>query len=179
VRTITAAGTDPVHTGKMRPSPAAALVAALLGAFGCEHVDRSAPAGPTQAALEILIAPDPLRILWVCPPADVNCYGTLDAIVTIAETAGVGGRLDSIEFVARDTVLGVAVGTLRLTSPDIQARAGTDRLAPMGRLAVRPVIEGYPVRAGVPRPTLEAEVVVQLTDDQGHVVRQTRRAPIT
>jgi hypothetical protein len=166
-----------MHTAIMKMPMAALLLAGLL-VPGC-HIDRSGPAGPSQAALDISVAPDPLRILWVCPPADVNCYGTLDAVVTIAETAGVGGRLESIEFVVRDTVLGQPVGTLRLSAAEIQARAGTDRLQPMGRLAVRPIIEGYPVRANLPRPSLAADVDVRMTDDKGNAVQQTRRFPIT
>ena len=155
-------------------------VLALLGAAACDFLDSTEePETPARAALEITIAPDPLRVLWVCPPGDPRCYGTLDAVVTIEETAGVGGRLDSIEFVARERVSGTAIGTLRLTSADIQARTGTDRLAPHGRLGVRPVVEGYPVPAGAPRPLLDADVAVQMTDDQGNVVQQSRRVPIT
>jgi hypothetical protein len=156
-----------------------AVLLGLAGAAACEHVDRTGPAGPTEAALDILIAPDPLRALWVCPPGDTNCYGSLDATVTITETAGVGGRLDAIEFVLRDRVLGVTVGTLSLSSADIAARAGSDRLQPMGRVAVRPIIEGYPVPANVPRPQLEAQVAAQLTDDRGNVVRHARTVPVT
>jgi hypothetical protein len=179
VRTITAAGTSRVQTGRMRTRVWTAAVT-LLAAAACQHVNHSEqPAAPTRAALEIAIAPDPLRILWVCPPGDPSCYGTLDAVVTIVETAGVGGRLDSIEFVARERTSGAAIGTLRLSSAEIQARAGTDRLGPMGRVAVRPIIEGYPVSAAVPRPQLDADVAVQLTDDQGNVVQQSRRVPIT
>jgi hypothetical protein len=161
-------------------SHAALAVLALLAAGpACQHIDRTTPTGPTEAAIDIAIAPEPLRILWVCPPGDTNCYGTLDAVVTISETAGIGGRLGSIDFVARDTTLNVAVGTLHLGSAEIQARAGSDRLGPMGRLAVRPVIEGYPVRAGAPRPALAAQVTVQMTDDRGNQVQQSKTVPIT
>jgi hypothetical protein len=155
------------------------LVLGLLGAAACQHVDRSGPAGPTQAALDIQVAPDPLRALWVCPPGDARCYGSLDATVTIIETAGLGGRLDAIEFVLRDRVAGVAVGTLNLTPADIASRAGSDRLQAMGRLAVRPIIEGYPVPADMPRPQLEVQVAAQLTDDRGNVVRHARTVPVT
>lgn len=155
------------------------MAAGLAVGGACERVDRSGPVGPSQAALEITIVPDPLRILWVCPAGDVNCYGSLDPTVTIAETAGIGGVLDSVEFIARDPVLGVPLTTLRLTAADLQARAGTNRLPPMGRFAVRPIIEGYPVPSRLPRPTLEAEVVVQMTDDRGNAIRQTKRVPVS
>ena len=62
---------------------------------GCEYFqkDPTTPTpspSPTTAALDITVAPDPLKILWVCPTADTYCYGSLDSTVTISEVGGVG-----------------------------------------------------------------------------------------
>lgn len=160
----------------------ALIVAAGLSA--CEFFQKSptAPAAsprPTTAALDIAITPDPLKILWVCPLVDTNCYGSLDSTITISETAGVGGLVDSVDFVARDSVLGVQLTQLHLSATDIKAKVGTNRIEPLGKLAVRPIIEGYPVPAKSPRPTLVIDVAVQMTDDKGNVVKKTRSAPVT
>jgi hypothetical protein len=159
------------------------IVAAAVAAAGCEFLDkgtdpRPSPS-PTTAVLDIAIAPDPLKILWVCPAVDTNCYGSLDSTVTVSETAGVGGRLDSVEFTVRDSVLGVQLTQLRLTSDEIRTRAGTNRLEANGKLAVRPIVEGYPVRNNIPRPTVNVDVAVQMTDDKGNVVSKTKRVPVS
>jgi hypothetical protein len=162
-----------------------ALVVAIAGLVpGCQYFDKTptAPApspSPTSAALAIAIAPDPLRILWVCPVVDTNCYGSLDSTVTISETAGVGGRVDSVDFVVRDAVLGIALTQLSLSSDEIKTRAGTNRLEPMGKLAVRPIVEGYPLPKTTPRPQIAIDVSVQVTDDKGNVVKQTKRVPVS
>jgi hypothetical protein len=157
------------------------LLAAALPA--CEYFDKGpTPATspiPGAAALSITVAPDPLKVLWVCPPSDTYCYGSLDSTVTVAETAGVGGRVDSVDFTARDSLLGIELTTLHLSSEDIKTKAGTNRIEAMGKLAVRPIVEGYPVRNNIPRPSLNVDVSVQVTDDKGNVVKQTKRVPVT
>jgi hypothetical protein len=158
----------------------AVAVAALLGlAPGCEYVSKTTPPAPAGAEIAIAVAPDPLRVLWVCPPSDINyCYGSMDSTVTVSETAGVGARMDSVDFVVRDSVLGVDLTKLHLGSADIKAKAGTDRLEPLGRLAVRPIIEGYQVPSKQPRPKITIDITVQVTDDKGNVVKQTKRVPV-
>ena len=160
---------------------AAVAIAAALPA--CEYFDK----GPTTpaaspsagtAALSIAVAPDPLKILWVCPIADTYCYGSLDSTVTVTETAGVGGRVDNVDFTVRDALLGIELTTLHLSSEDIKAKAGTNRIEAMGKLAVRPIVEGYPVKKDIPRPSLNIDISVQVTDDKGNVVKQTKRVPV-
>jgi hypothetical protein len=160
---------------------AAAALAIALPA--CEYFDKSpttpAPSpSPATAALTITVAPDPLRILWVCPIADTYCFGSLDSTVTVTETAGVGGRVDNVDFTVRDSVLGIELTTLHLSSADITAKAGTNRIEPLGKLAVRPIVEGYPVSKSVPRPSINIDISVQVTDDKNNVVRQTKRVPV-
>jgi len=165
----------------------AILVPALalgLVSSGCEYFkkDPTTPTpspSPTSAALDIAVAPDPLKVLWVCPVSDTYCYGSLDSTVTISETGGVGGRVDSVDFTARDATLGVSLTTLHLSSDDIKAKAGTNRIEAGGKLAVRPIIEGYPVKANIPRPSISIDISVQVTDDKGNVVSKTKRVPVT
>ena len=168
---------------KSRSGLMRAVLVAALALPACEYFknDPSPTASPSPgtAALDIAVAPDPLKILWVCPASDTNCYGSLDSTVTVSETAGVGARVDSVDFTARDSVLGVALTQLHLSGDDIKAKAGTNRLEPMGKLAVRPIIEGYPVRASLPRPSINIDVSVQVTDDKGNVVTRTKRVPVT
>jgi hypothetical protein len=160
-------------------------LAMMSAAFpACEYFEKSpgspaASPSPTTAVLEITVAPDPLKILWVCPLVDTNCYGSLDSTVTITEKGGVGGRVDGVDFTARDAVLGIALTTLHLSSDDIRAKAGTNRIEALGKLAVRPIVEGYPVKNNIPRPRLDIDVTVELTDDKGNVVKQTKRVPVT
>ncbi len=160
--------------------PAAVALAALAG---CEYFDKTSNPTPSPspgtAALALTVAPDPLRVLWVCPPADTNCYGSLDATVTITETAGVGGRVDSVDFVVKDAILGLTLTSLHLSGADIKDKGGTDRIDPLGKLSVRPIVEGYPWPASRPRPQIAIDVTVQLTDDNGHAVTATKRVPVT
>ncbi|HET6897885.1 MAG TPA: hypothetical protein VFK70_06045 [Vicinamibacteria bacterium] len=150
---------------------------------GCEYFDKSptnpAPSpSPTTAALSITVAPDPLKILWVCPIADTYCFGSLDSTVTVNETAGVGGRVDNVDFVVRDSLLGLELTKLQLSSEDIKTKAGTNRIEPMGKLSVRPIVEGYPVKKDIPRPSLNIDITVQVTDDKNNVVKTTKRVPV-
>jgi hypothetical protein len=167
-----------------RRSSFLAAAALALALPACEYFDKGpttpAPSpSPTTAKLDIAVAPDPLKILWACPVSDTYCYGSLDSTVTVSETAGVGGRVDSVDFIARDSVLGIELTTLHLSSDDIKAKAGTNRIEASGKLAVRPIIEGYPWKKDVPRPSINIDVAVQVTDDKGNVVKQTKRVPVS
>ena len=161
---------------------AAVAMAAALPA--CEYFEKGpttpAPSpSPGTAALTITVAPDPLRILWVCPVGDTYCYGSLDSTVTVTETAGVGGRVDDVDFIVRDAVLGLELTKIHLSSADVQAKAGTNRIEAMGKLAVRPIVEGYPLKKDIPRPSINIDISVQLTDDKNNVVKTTKRVPVS
>ena len=160
-----------------------AAVGLAIALPACEYFDKGpttpAPSpSPGTAALSIAVSPDPLKILWVCPIADTYCFGSLDSTVTVTETAGVGGRVDNVDFTVRDSVLGIELTTLHLSSEDIKAKAGTNRIEPMGKLAVRPIVEGYPVKKDIPRPSLNIDISVQVTDDKNNVVKSTKRVPV-
>jgi hypothetical protein len=175
---------SPSRNRRSRVLLLAGAAAAVLALPACEYLKKdpttpTASPSPAAAALAIGVAPDPLKILWVCPVSDTYCYGSLDSTVTVTETAGVGARLDNVDFTVRDSVLGIALTTLHLSGADVRAKAGTDRIDAMGKLAVRPIVEGYPVRNNVPRPSIVIDIAVQATDDLGHVVSQTKRVPVT
>jgi hypothetical protein len=160
-----------------------AAVAIAIALPACEYFDKGpttpAPSpSPGTAALSIAVAPDPLKILWVCPVSDTYCYGSLDSTVTVTETAGVGGRVDNVDFTVRDALLGIELTTLHLSSEDIKTKAGTNRIEAMGKLAVRPIVEGYPVKKNLPRPSLNIDISVQVTDDKNNVVKTTKRVPV-
>ena len=160
-----------------------AAVAIAMALPACEYFDKgpttpAASPSPGTAALSITVAPDPLKILWVCPIADTYCFGSLDSTVTVSETAGVGGRVDNVDFVVRDSVLGVELTKIQLSSDEIKAKAGTNRIEPLGKLSVRPIIEGYPVKKDIPRPSLNIDITVQVTDDKQNVVKATKRVPV-
>jgi hypothetical protein len=161
-----------------------AAVAIAMALPACEYFERgpttpAASPSPGTAALTITVAPDPLKILWVCPIADTYCFGSLDSTVTVTETAGIGGRVDNVDFTVRDAVLGIELTTLHLSSEDIKTKAGTNRIEPMGKLAVRPIVEGYPVKNNIPRPSLNIDISVQVTDDKNNVVKTTKRVPVS
>jgi hypothetical protein len=160
-----------------------AAVAIAMALPACEYFDKgpttpAASPSPATAALTITVSPDPLKILWVCPIADTYCFGSLDSTVTVTETAGVGGRVDNVDFTVRDALLGIELTTLHLSSEDIKAKAGSNRIEPMGKLAVRPIVEGYPVKKEIPRPSLNIDISVQVTDDKNNVVKSTKRVPV-
>jgi hypothetical protein len=158
-------------------------IAIAIALPACEYFNKGpttpAPSpSPGTAALSISVAPDPLKVLWVCPIADTYCFGSLDSTVTVTETAGVGGRVDDVDFIVRDSVLGVELTKIHLSSDEVKAKAGTNRIEAMGKLAVRPIIEGYPLKKDIPRPSLNIDISVQLTDDKNNVVKTTKRVPV-
>lgn len=160
-----------------------AAVAVAIALPACEYFEKGptnpAPSpSPGTAALSISVAPDPLKVLWVCPVGDTYCYGSLDSTVTVTETAGVGGRVDDVDFIVRDSVLGLELTKIHLSSAEVQAKAGTNRIEAMGKLAVRPIIEGYPLKKDIPRPSLNIDITVQVTDDKNNVVKSTKRVPV-
>lgn len=156
-------------------------LAGLVLSAGCTFDSPVAPRTPTSsgAALEIVVSPDPLRILWACPTGQAFCFGSLDSILTLNETAGVGIRLDKLDMVARESLTSALVGELHFTGADITSRAGSNRVEARSSLAVRPVVQGWAYPSSLPKPTLNVDITVEGTDDRGNAVRQTKRVPVT
>lgn len=153
----------------------AIIAAAAL--TGC-HINYVDPVQPTLAVITLTVAPDPLRLLVTCPPGDTNCFGSLDATLTIAESGGLGGRVEYVDVTVYNVIFARNDSQIRLGSAYLQANAGTDRIAANGHLALRPVIQGYPFPVGQ-QPQLEFVIAVRFIDDRNNVVETNRRIPLT
>jgi hypothetical protein len=146
-------------------------MALLLAGVACDIVNPTKP----SAAITITVDPNPVVIRVAClasvPPPEF-CLASLDPTITVAETGGVGGRLEAIDLVVRNSATGAEEGRVALDAAWIRAQAGTDRLEPRGRVAFRPVVAGYRVRNGVV-PALVFTIAVRFVDDNGNVINQS------
>ena len=154
----------------------ALAIIALAALTGC-RVHYQDPVQPTLAVITVTVAPDPLRLLVTCPAGNTNCFGSLDATVTIAESGGLGGRVDYVDVTVYNVILARNDSQVRLGSDWLRGQAGTDRIEANGRLALRPVIQGYPFPVGH-QPQLEFVLAVRFIDDRGNVVETNRRIPL-
>ena len=157
--------------------PAFFLVLAVAVA-GC-HVHYEDPPQVDASVVTLNVAPDPLRLLVACPPGNTNCFGSLDATVTVAESAGLGGKIEFVDVILYNVTAAKNDSFVRLGSDWLRQQAGTDRVEANGRLALRPVIEGYPFPANQPRPQLEIRLGVRFTDDKGNVHNVTKWMMLT
>ena len=158
----------------MRTGLAIIAAAALTGC----HINYVDPVRPTLAVITVAVTPDPLRLLVTCPAGNTNCFGSLDANVSIAEGGGLGGRVEYVDVTVYNVIHARNDSQIRLGSDYLRANAGTDRIEANGRLALRPTISGYPFPAG---STLQLEFViaVRFIDDRGNVVETNRRVPLS
>jgi hypothetical protein len=154
-----------------------AVAVTALAAFASCHVHYQDPVQPTLSVITVTVAPDPLRLLVTCPAGNTNCFGSLDAIVTISESGGLGGRVEFVDVTVYNVILARNDSQIRLDPAYLRANAGTDRIEANGRLALRPVIQGYPFPVGQ-QPTLEFVIAVRFVDDRGNVVETNRRVPL-
>jgi hypothetical protein len=150
---------------------AAVLAAAVLSGSGCDVLEPT----KSSAALSITVNPNPVVIRVSClasiPPPEF-CLASLDPTITVAETGGVGGKVELIELVVRNTATNTEEGRVGLDSEWVRTQAGTDRIEARGSLAFRPVVEGYRVRNGTV-PSLVFTISVRFLDDNGHAVSQS------
>lgn len=162
----------------MRKTLAAFVLLLAFGLSGCRvREGDDPPTAPSSADIAITVAPNPLRLLVTCPSGNPYCFGSLDATVTLQETAGVGGRVEFCDVGIRNVTLNRTETSVRLGSDWFRAQAGTDRIEANGRLAVRPVVQGYPFLAGA-RPQIEIALDLQFMDDRGNTVRESVRVPV-
>ena len=154
-----------------------AIIAVAAAVFGC-RVHYEDPVVVTAANVTISVAPDPLRLLVACPPGNSNCFGSLDATVTVTESAGLGGRIEFVDVILYNVTAAKNDSFIRLGGDWLRQQAGTDRVEAGSRLAVRPVIEGYPFPAGQPRPQLEVRLGVRFVDDRANVHNVTKWVPL-
>jgi hypothetical protein len=148
-------------------------MAALVCGAACQ-VEK-----PNQAsgAITITVEPNPVVIRVAClasvPPPEF-CLASLDPTITVAETGGVGGRLELIDLLVRNTSTGTEEGRVSLDSTWIRTQAGTDRIEAGGRLAFRPIVSGYRVRNGTV-PQLAFTISVRFVDDHGNIINQAQQ----
>jgi hypothetical protein len=154
------------------------LAIIALAAFSGCHVNYVDPVQPTLAVIGVAVAPDPLRLLVTCPPGNTNCFGSLDATVTIAESGGLGGRVEFIDVIIYNVILARNESHVRLDTAWLRAQAGTDRIEANGRMALRPTVQGYPFPVGQP-PQLEIVLGVRFLDDRSNVVESVKRVPLS
>ena len=123
------------------------VLALVLGLAACEE---STPVA-SSAAVSITVTPTPVPVRLACQevvpgqPPPPNCFISLDPTITISETAGVGGRLESIDVAVRDLATGQDQTRLTLDRAWIVGQAGSDRVDPFGSIAFRPVVNNYPI----------------------------------
>jgi hypothetical protein len=146
------------------------LLVLSLGLASCED----APTVPSSASVSITVTPTPVPVRLACQevppgqPPPPNCFISLDPTITISETAGVGGRLESIDVIVRDLGTGQDQTRLTLDRAWIVGQAGTDRVEAFGGIAFRPVVNNYPIPYG--RPNLAFLLSVRFVDDKGNVL---------
>src|SRR5260370_6811188 len=118
-------------------------VESATGLPACEYFDKgpttpAASPSPGTGALSIAVAPDPLKILWVCPIADTYCYGSLDSTVTVTETAGGGRRGGKRPFHRRAPPPRDAAAPPPPPSPKHQSEARAKPIRAEGQPTLRP-----------------------------------------
>jgi hypothetical protein len=154
-----------------------AIIALAAAVTGC-RVHYEDPVRVDASVVTLAVAPDPLRLLVTCPPGNTNCFGSLDATVTVAEGAGLGGRIEFVDVILYNVTMARNDSFIRLGADWLRQQVGTDRVEAGGRLAMRPVIEGYPFPAGQPRPQLEIRLGVRFLDDRGNEHNVTKWVPL-
>jgi hypothetical protein len=154
------------------------LVVLALGLAACEETSPVA----SSAVVTLNVTPTPVPVRLGCPqqlpgqPQPPNCFLSLDPTITVAETAGIGGRLEVLEIVVRDIASGQEQTRLALDRAWIVGQAGTDRVEAFGSIAFRPVVTNYPIPYG--RPNLAIQMSVRFVDDRGNVISPSVRIDV-
>jgi hypothetical protein len=130
------------------------------------------PPPPNSAKIELTITPSPVTVTVACPaPSNpAFCLASLNPTVTVAETAGLGGRIESVEVVLRNVTLNRDETKISLGSDWVARQAGTNRLEAKARIGFQPVVSGYPILAEGPRPLLRIVLSVQFVDDKSNTL---------
>jgi hypothetical protein len=155
----------------------AIILVALVASAGC-HVHYEDPVQPTQSIVTVTVVPDPLRLLVTCPAGNTNCFGSLDATVTVTESGGLGGHVEFVDVTVYNVIAAHNDSESHLDSAWLRTNAGTDRVEANGHLPLRFVIQGYPFPVGH-QPQLEFVLAVRVVDDRGHTIDTSKRVPLT
>jgi hypothetical protein len=144
------------------------ILAMALLVSGC--VDSPVDTGPSTAVITLTISP--VVVTATCPSAQL-CLANIDATVTLAETAGLGGRVQGFDVVVRNKDTGVTETTLPLGADWVREQNGTDRLEPMGKMAFRPVVKGFPISTNGSKTTRVVMITAKVLDDKGNTLTQS------
>jgi hypothetical protein len=152
---------------------------ATLALSGC----TSGPPEPTQAEFAITVSPVPLVVRWACPqhapqdPPPTQCFLSMDPVISIKESAGVGGNIVTIHVSVRDAATTAELVGVTLDKNWVVTNAGTDRIDANTTLAFRTVINNYPLPFS-PRPNLTLVIGARVVDDKGNELTPGFRADI-
>lgn len=152
---------------------------ATLALSGC----ASGPPEPTSAELTLSVSPVPLVVRWGCPqhaptdPPPTQCFLSMDPVVSIKESAGVGGHIVSMHLNVRDAATNAELVGVTLDRAWILANAGTNRIDPNTTLAFRVVLNNYPLPFAT-RPNLRLTIEARVVDDKGNELTPSFRADI-
>lgn len=148
---------------------AAVSLLATLSLPACENGTPEA----SSAVLTISVSPLPVVVRWACPqhaptdPPPENCLLSMDPIVTIAESAGIGATLEGLIISVRDGATGAERINVSLGREWIVANAGRDTIAGNTDLSFRVVVRDYPLPFA-PRPNLALLLVASAIDERGN-----------
>ena len=98
--------------------------------------------------------------------------------MSVVESAGLGGRIEFVGVALFNVTADRTDSYVQLGADWFRAQAGTDRVEANGRLAVRPVVEGYPFPAGQPRPQLQIRFFLKFVDDRGNIHEVPKTVPL-
>jgi len=140
----------------------------LLGAVACGG-GNTAPT-PTQANITVTLSPNPVTAT-ACLPNPCQGLNALfqfraDGTLTIQETAGIGGIVNSISRTVPPTLV-------VYSTSDIIRVSGTNRVPAHGTLTLPLMVFTAPVGTNAPRQFVFT-YVVQFTDDRGNQLTGTR-----
>ena len=139
------------------------IATALLVASGCggDKNTPTTPSAPKQASITVTVSPNPVTVS-TCSPMCMGTNGNsyqfqVRGALTIQETAGVAGTIDSI-----------VSGSLNYVAADVAQRSGTSHVAASGSLV-------FPLNfvfGAADNPNANRSVVfpvtVSFTDDRGN-----------
>ena len=147
-----------------------------LAFVGCGGGAGTGPSAPAVAALTLAASPGSWAAV-ACPPSSCGpVTGELEAAgsVTIRETAGVGGTVDTIAMQSRDAG-GAVLGQGTFDAAGVRQLAGTDRVAASGSRAV----PGVGMHFAPDRRPATIVVTVHFTDDRGNGLDASVTVPVT
>lgn len=166
-------------------SRAAVFALFALAAVSCDWAKSTDPTPsptptPASAHIELTITPSPIPVKVDCPaPTNPDfCLASFSPRVTVQETAGLGGRINSVEVTLRNVTLAKDESKVTLDAAWVARQAGTNRLEAKAGIAFEPVVSGYPIPAAGPRPQLRIILAVQFVDDKNNTLFPTAQADL-